>query len=81
MDFMLFITPLERTLGLYRDQIPTHPSASVGTGWNETAGRATTFTRALLRNQSFSAKYADIFEKQTTILSWTGGYTVYNTSR
>ena len=52
MDLMLIITPLERTLELYCDQIPTGPSAPVGTGWNETAGKPTTFTRGLLRNQS-----------------------------
>ena len=51
---MLIITPLERRLELYRDQIPTRPSASVGTGWNETAGKTTTFTRGLLRIQRFS---------------------------
>ena len=47
------------------------PAASVGTGWNETAGKTTTFTQGPLRNQSY-AKYADVFEKQTTkLLSWT----------
>ena len=56
MDLMLIITPLERTLELYRDQYrdTTRPSASVRTGWNETAGKTTTFTRGPLRNQGFS---------------------------
>ena len=70
MDLMLIITPLETNA---RTLIPTRPAASVGTGWNETAGKTTTFTftRGLLRNQRLSAKYADIFEKETAILSWT----------
>ena len=54
MDLMLIITPLERTLELYRDQIPTSPAATVGTGWNETAGKTTTFTHGPLRNERFS---------------------------
>ena len=45
---MLIITPLENTK--YRQR----PGASVGTGWNETAGKTTTFTRGLLRTQRFS---------------------------
>ena len=53
MDLMLIITPLERTLELYRDQIPTRRAASVGTGWNETAGKTTTFTHGPLRNERF----------------------------
>ena len=42
----------KQTLELYRDQIPTAPGRLGGTGWNETAGKATTFTQGLLRNQS-----------------------------
>ena len=75
MDLMLIITPLEtnaRTLSRPNTDAPA-PAASVGTGWNETAGKTTTFTRGFLRNQvsAFRAKYADIFEKQTPMLSWT----------
>ena len=74
IDLMHFITPLGGNTKTLSRPIPTRPSASVGTGWNETAGKTTTFTQGPLRNQRYSAfraKYADIFEKETTILSWT----------
>ena len=59
----------EQTLKLYRDQYRrARPPQWERVGTKLPA--ATTFTRWLLRSQSY-AKYADIFEKQTTILSWT----------
>ena len=67
IDLLHFITPLETNTRTLSRPIPTSPAATVGTGWNETAGKTTTFTRGLLRNQ----KYADIFEKKPTILSLT----------
>ena len=54
IDLMLIITPLGGNTKTLSRPIPTCPSASVGTGWNETAGKTTTFTRGLLRNQRFS---------------------------
>ena len=44
MDWMLIITPRKRKTKTLSGPIPTRPAGSVGTGWNETAGRATTFT-------------------------------------
>ena len=57
MELMLIITPLEtdaRTLSRPNTDAPVR--TSVGTGWNETAGKPTTFTRGLLRNFSISRK-------------------------
>ena len=54
IDLMHFITPLGANTKTLSRPIPTRPSATVGTGWNETAGKTTTFTRGPLRDQRFS---------------------------
>ena len=55
MELMLIITPLETNARtLITTKYRPRPAASVGTGWNETAGKTTTFTRGLLRNQRVS---------------------------
>ena len=64
----------KQTLKLYHDQ---YRPASVGTGWNETAGKATTFTRGLLRNQSFSnfTQTTPMYSRNKPLNCYHGGYT------
>ena len=66
MDLMLIITPLEKKprLKLYRDQIPTALGRLRGNGLKRNRS-------CVIKVSAIRAKYADVFEKQTTILSWT----------
>ena len=74
IDLMLSLRRSEQTLKLYRDQIPTAHSPP---RWERVGMKPPARLQLLrkdpcvIKDSAFRAKYADIFEKQTTFLSWT----------
>ena len=74
MDLMLIITPLETNA---RTLITTKYRRALPPQWERVGTKPPARLQLLredpcvMKDSAFRAKYADIFEKQTTILSWT----------
>ena len=69
---MLIITPLE-ILKLYRDEYRRALPARLERVETKPPARLQLLREdsCVIKDSAFRAKYADVFEKQTTILSWT----------
>ena len=73
IDLMLIITPLEtnaRTLSRPNTDAPGRLGGN-GLERNRRQLQLLREDSCVIKDSAFRAKYADIFEKQTTILSWT----------